>query len=104
MYNRYNIWTFMNRAEFKDKLKKTGLTQKEFALITDYSYSAVKGWETVPKWALLLLDYLEMINKIDNIAVLTEDILELKKSTESVLQEKKKTVEGKRPDVASKKA
>jgi predicted transcriptional regulator len=49
----------MNRENFKRKLKSIGISQKEFAALTGCAYSTVKNWENIPKWADVLLVYME---------------------------------------------
>ena len=54
----------MNKQLFKEKLKDIGLTQKKFAQLVGYSYSAVKGWKEIPKWVDVILTYMELVNKM----------------------------------------
>ncbi len=63
----------MNRENFKRKLKAIGITQKEFAALTGCAYSTVKNWENTPKWADVLLRYMEVFHRLHNI----ENVLHL---------------------------
>lgn len=54
----------MKKEEFKNRLKTIGSSQKKFALLTDYGYSTVKAWETIPHWANLVLMYMELTYKL----------------------------------------
>ena len=74
----------MNKKDFKEKLRRIGLTQKKFASIVDYSYSAVKGWQTVPRWAEMIIDYLEVLHKVDKAVHIAEDLITLKKSIHKI--------------------
>lgn len=52
----------MTREEFKKRLKKLNISQKDFANEMEYSYSAVKAWSEVPKWVEVVLLYKELMN------------------------------------------
>ena len=58
----------MNRKTFKEKLKAIGVTQKEFAMLTGCAYSTVKNWGDIPKWAGVLLVYMEACKGLGNIS------------------------------------
>jgi transcriptional regulator with XRE-family HTH domain len=53
----------MDRKEFVSRLRKIGISQKEFAKITGYSYQTVKQWNEFYPWIDHFLDYLELLKK-----------------------------------------
>jgi len=57
----------MTRDTFKKRLKEIGINQKIFASVTGYGYSTVKGWETIPRWANIVLDCLEILIQLGTI-------------------------------------
>lgn len=57
----------MNRVNFKKRLKEIGITQKEFASVTGYGYSTVKGWKTIPLWVGVVLDCLDVLTQLGTI-------------------------------------
>ncbi len=57
----------MRRDDFKKRLKEIGINQKMFASATGYGYSTVKGWETIPKWANIVLDCLDILIQLGTI-------------------------------------
>ena len=71
----------MNKEQFKIKLKKLKLTQKRFAEEVEYSYSAIKGWKTCPKWVDVILEHKEMIHTLQNLKSIGTTIEELKDLT-----------------------
>lgn len=57
----------MKKDIFKKRLKEIGISQKSFASITGYGYSTVKGWQTIPSWANIVLDCLDLLSCIGSI-------------------------------------
>ncbi len=57
----------MKRDDFKKRLKEIGISQKMFASVTGYGYSTVKGWETIPRWANVVLDCLDLLLQLGTI-------------------------------------
>jgi len=57
----------MKRDDFKQRLKDIGINQKIFASVTGYGYSTVKGWKTIPRWAGIVLDCLDILMQLDTI-------------------------------------
>jgi len=51
----------MTKEKFNEKLKKLGLTQKDFAKIVGYSHQAIKQWQSgkIPRWVEIMLEYFE---------------------------------------------
>lgn len=74
----------MNKKEFKQKLKDLKLNQKKFAELTDYSYSAVKGWKETPKWVEFVLSYLEITNNIKEMVEISQNIQLLKEKVQKL--------------------
>ncbi len=68
----------MNKKEFKQKLKNIGFNQKKFATLTGCGYSTVKGWESTPKWVELVINYIEVMYKINDIDEAAKSISSLK--------------------------
>ena len=68
---------FMNRKEFNDKLKKLGFTKKEFAELIEYSYSGARRWKILPKWVVIVLDHIELLNSISSENKVKKDLLDL---------------------------
>lgn len=67
----------MTRENFKYRLKNIELNQKNFAKITGYGYSTVKGWESIPQWVDVVLNYMEVFHKmrsVDKALSFLEDI------------------------------
>jgi hypothetical protein len=64
----------MNKKAFKQKLKGLKLNQKKFAELTEYSYSAVKGWEETPKWVEFVLSYFEILDNVEEMGVVANNI------------------------------
>lgn len=50
------------------------MNQKKFAELTDYSYSAVKGWEEAPKWVEFVLNYFEVIKSVEDMEIIADSI------------------------------
>ena len=69
----------MDRKTFKNKLKTLGISQKEFATLTGCAYSTVKNWQDIPKWADVLLNYMETFSKLQKIKNTLQILEELKK-------------------------
>ncbi len=57
----------MQKDTFKKRLKEIGISQKKFASITGHGYSTVKGWQTIPAWANIVLDCLDLLAHIGSI-------------------------------------
>jgi len=57
----------MKKHVFKKRLKEIGISQKKFASITGHGYSTVKGWKTIPVWANVVLDCLDLLAHIGSI-------------------------------------
>lgn len=68
----------MDKKTFKVKLAKVKLSQKKFAKLTGYSYSAVKGWEKTPKWVEYVINYIEIAQHINDVDDIAKSILPLK--------------------------
>lgn len=84
MYNKSKNWTLMDHKEFKEKLKEIGISQKHFAQMVGCGYSTVKGWETVPKWALLAFGYIEISKRLQGINFAMNAIEELKQKVQEI--------------------
>lgn len=74
----------MNRKEFKKALRELKITQKQFATKVGYSYSTVKGWEEVPKWAIIILHQNKILKNIQNSNSLNTVLNDLKALQEEV--------------------
>ena len=59
----------MNYNEFSEKLKKLGMTKKEFAAITGLADGSVTNWKTkgVPSWVSSYLDRTEKANAYEKV-------------------------------------
>ena len=63
--------------EFKELLKASGITKKEFADLSNMSYGTVNSWGVegraeVPEWVKPFLENFEKAKKIDQIKKLIE--------------------------------
>ena len=74
----------MNKQEFKQKLKDLKLNQKKFAELTDYSYSAVKGWKETPKWVEFVLSYFEITGSAEDMEAVVNSIESFKKKVQKL--------------------
>ncbi len=75
---------FMNRNEFKKKLRNLKLSQKKFSELMGYSYSAVKGWDITPCWVEYVLGYLEISQHINEIGSLSDSVSSLKEKVQKL--------------------
>ena len=69
----------MTREEFKKRLKKLKISQKDFAKEMEYSYSAVKAWSDVPKWVEMVLLYKELVNVLEPLNMTLDALRTMKK-------------------------
>lgn len=77
----------MNRKEFKKALRELNITQKQFATNVSYSYSAVKGWEEIPRWAVIILKQnkiLKNIQKSNSLETVLNDLKALQKEVQNL--------------------
>ncbi|WP_333804910.1 hypothetical protein [Sulfurospirillum sp.] len=74
----------MNRKEFKEALKKLQITQEQFANEVGYSYAAVKGWDIIPKWVPMVLNYKMLLKSFHNTESISTTINILKQLQEKV--------------------
>lgn len=61
----------MNKHQFDEKLRKLGLSKKEFAKLTHVSYYTISNWndttKPIPKWVDSWLVYYEKSKKLDSL-------------------------------------
>ena len=66
-----DIGTNMTNNDFEIKLKKIGLTKKEFSKLVEMSYGGVVNWgreqQSVPNWVDSWLDLYEKSQKFESL-------------------------------------